>query len=140
MKRNSNYNTKQKELLLSFLRENSDEHITVQKISTFMSNAGTPMGTATIYRQLDKLVEQGCVKKYILDNRSGACYQYTESEQGCNDHYHLKCVLCGKLIHLDCDVLDNINSHILDHHGFVVDNSKTVFYGQCEECTGGITE
>ena len=137
MKRNSNYNTKHKELLLSFLRENSDEHITVQEISVFMSNAGTPMGTATIYRQLDRLVEQGCVKKYILDGRSGACYQYMESDTDCNEHYHLKCVLCGKLIHLDCEVLNDINSHILQHHGFVVDSSKTVFYGQCEECTGG---
>lgn len=134
MKRNLKYNTRQKELLLTFLRENSSEHITVQKISAFMSNAGTPMGTATIYRQLDSLVEQGCVKKYILDGRSGACYQYTESGAKCGEHYHLKCISCGKLIHLDCDFLNSINSHILSHHDFVVDSSKTVFYGQCEEC------
>ena len=74
------YNTRQKENLLKFLRENSSEHITVQKICNFMSNAGTPVGTATVYRQLDKLVEQGTVRKYLLDGRSGACYQYTGND------------------------------------------------------------
>ena len=119
------YNTKQKEILLKFLRENSSEHITVQKIYNFMNNAGTPMGTATIYRQLDKLVEQGLVRKYLLDGRSG-------------EHYHLKCTSCGKLIHLDCNFLNDISKHILEHHGFIVDNSKTVFYGQCSECLKGV--
>lgn len=134
---NTMYNTKQKEILLKFLRENSSEHITVQKICNFMNNAGTPVGTATVYRQLDKLVEQGLVRKYLLDGRSGACYQYTENNGECCDHYHLKCVNCGKLIHLDCEFLHNINSHIFEHHGFIVDNSKTVFYGQCGECRKG---
>lgn len=131
------YNTRQKEILIRFLRENSSEHITVQKICNFMSNAGTPMGTATIYRQLDRLVEQGIVKKYLLDGRSGACYQYMENTEKCYEHYHLKCVSCGKLIHLDCEFLHNINNHIFEHHGFVVDNSKTVFYGRCSECLKG---
>lgn len=131
--RNSNYNTKQKEILIKFLRENTG-HITVQEIHSFMNNSGTPMGTATIYRQLDKLVEKGCVRKYLLDGRSGACYQYVGGAKECCEHYHLKCVSCGKLIHLDCEFLREINSHIFEHHGFVVDNSKTVFYGLCSEC------
>lgn len=131
------YNTRQKEILLKFLRENSSEHITVQKICNFMNNAGTPMGTATVYRQLDRLVEQGFVRKYLLDGRSGACYQYTGNNSECCEHYHLKCTSCGKLIHLDCGFLNDINSHILEHHGFVVDNSKTVFYGQCCDCLKG---
>ncbi len=131
------YNTRQKEILIKFLRENSSEHITVQKICNFMNNAGTPVGTATIYRQLDRLVKQGIVKKYLIDERSGACYQYTGDMEKCCEHYHLKCVSCGKLIHLDCEFLHNINNHILEHHGFVVDNSKTVFYGRCSECLKG---
>ncbi len=131
------YNTRQKEILIKFLRENSSEHITVQKICNFMNNAGTPVGTATIYRQLDRLVKQGIVKKYLIDERSGACYQYTGDMEKCCEHYHLKCVSCGKLIHLDCEFLHNINNHILEHHGFIVDNSKTVFYGRCSECLKG---
>lgn len=135
MKKN-NYNTKQKELLLNYLRECEENHITVQEISAYLTNNGNPMGISTIYRQLDRLVEQGIVRKYILDGRSGACYQYINEEKTCNSHFHLKCVNCGTLFHVDCSFLSEIDSHIMEHHRFAIDNSKTVFYGVCESCGG----
>lgn len=134
MKRDSGYNTKQKENLLAFLIRNKDKHITVQEISAYLSFEETPVGTATIYRQLDKLVEQGLVRKYILDSKTGACYQYIEGTDGCHEHYHLKCVSCGKLLHINCSCLSGINKHIYEHHGFTVDSSQTVFYGKCSVC------
>lgn len=128
------YNTKQGESLLAFLIKNKDRHTSVQEIIGFLASEGTPMGTATIYRQLDKLVEEGLVRRYILDGKSGACYQYIGDADGCHEHYHLKCVCCGKLIHIDCDRLSDINRHIFEHHDFTVDSSQTVFYGKCAQC------
>jgi Fe2+ or Zn2+ uptake regulation protein len=29
-----------------------------------------------------------------------------------------------------------MESHIKDHHGFYIDQSKTVLYGQCGSCAG----
>lgn len=136
MKNPKGYNTRQKENLLSFLIKNKDKHTNVTEISMFMTAQETPMGTATIYRQLDKLVEQGLVRKYVSDGKMGACYQYIADEDGCHEHYHLKCILCGRLIHIDCDHLAGINRHIFEHHGFTVDSSQTVFYGKCSDCTG----
>ncbi len=140
MKRDSGYNTKQKENLLAFLIETGGKHITVQEISTYLSNEGTPMGIATIYRQLDRLVEKGMVRKYILDGKSGACYQYIGKEDGCHEHYHLKCISCNQLIHMSCEYLSDINKHIFEHHGFTVDSSQTVFYGKCGKCSGASAE
>lgn len=140
MKSDSGYNTRQKENLLDFLINNKERHTSVQEISAFLTNAGTPMGMATIYRQLDKLVENGVVRRYVLDGKSGACYQYIGADSGCHEHYHLKCVRCGKLIHFDCDFLSGINRHILEHHGFNVDSSQTVFYGKCSNCSKGGAE
>ena len=134
MKRNTGYNTKQRENLLNFLIRNKERHTNVQEISAFLAGEGSPVGTATIYRQLDKLVEQGLVRKYVLDGKSGACYQYIENSGCCREHFHLKCVSCGRLIHIDCDYLADINRHISEHHGFTVDSSQTVFYGKCAEC------
>ena len=53
MKRETGYNTKQKEKLLEFLIANKDKHTNVQEISAYFSAEGTPLGTTTIYRQLD---------------------------------------------------------------------------------------
>ena len=135
MKKN-NYNTKQKELLLDFLKNNGSKHVNVQEISSYLINSGNPMGTSTIYRQLERMVEQGTVRKYVLDGRAGACYQYVSEKQECGSHFHLKCVSCGTLFHLDCNYLSEIDKHIYEHHGFTVYNSKTVFYGICGKCNG----
>ncbi len=134
MKNNSGYNTKQKEKLLDYLINNKDKHTNVQTISSYMAEEGTPLGTATIYRRLDKLVEQGIVRKYVIDGKTGACYQYIDGSGACERHFHLKCVRCDRLIHIDCGHLTGISQHILEHHGFRVDSSKTVFYGVCADC------
>ncbi|MBE6864215.1 MAG: transcriptional repressor [Ruminococcus flavefaciens] len=140
MKRDSGYNTKQKEKLLDYLISNKDKHVNVQTISAYMSEEGTPLGTATIYRRLDKLVEQGVVRKYVIDGKTGACYQYIDSQNNCHEHFHLKCIKCERLIHIDCGHLKGISEHIFAHHGFTVDSSKTVFYGVCSECSGADAE
>ena len=108
--------------------------MSVQNISSYFSGEGINVGTATIYRQLDKLGEQGVVRKYVIDEKTGACYQYIEEQEGCRKHFHLKCTRCGRLIHLTCDHLSGLGEHIYEHHGFRVDPSKTVFYGLCAEC------
>lgn len=137
MKRDAGYNTKQKEKLLSYLIKNKDKHTNVQEISAFLSSEGTPVGVATIYRQLDRLVEQGLVRKYAFDGKTCACYQYIENEEQCRSHFHLKCLSCGRLIHLDCGHLAELTRHIEDEHGFAIDYAQTVFYGLCSDCRGG---
>ena len=134
MSKSTGYNTRQKENLLAFLVKNKERHTNVQEISAYLSGEGISVVTATIYRQLDRLVEQGIVRKYILDGKSGACYQYIEDDD-CHEHFHLKCTSCGQLIHIDCDFLAGINQHIYEHHRFSVDSSQTVFYGTCAQCS-----
>lgn len=126
----SDYNTKQKTAVLSFLKENSSRHITAADIVNALNASGSKIGTATVYRHLDKLVGDGFVKKYITDN--GACYQYGGECHG--NHFHLKCTSCDTLFHVDCDFLENLAPHILEHHKFKVDNTRTVMYGICEKC------
>ncbi|MDE6502768.1 MAG: transcriptional repressor [Ruminococcus sp.] len=135
MKQDSGYKTRQKEKLLDYLVRNKEKHTNVQEISAFLTAEGTPVGTATIYRQLDKLVECGVVRRYNFDGKTGACYQYIEDNSECQEHFHLKCTICGKLIHLSCERLAGINRHIFEKHGFKIDPSQTVFYGKCSECS-----
>ena len=56
------------------------------------------------------------------------------NKEECAVHFHLKCITCKKLIHLNCDFMNGIEQHILKEHHFQVDSSRTVFYGQCEDC------
>ena len=126
-----NYKTKQKGLILDCVKQTDGRHFTADDISVMLDQKGTHVGKATVYRGLAGLVSEGIVKKYTLDEKSGACYQYNGA--GC-EHFHLKCTACGKLIHADCDFLDKLSAHVSGEHGFVIDGSRTVFYGKCSEC------
>ncbi len=132
--RPSDYKTRQKEKILNYLKENSDKHVTAAQIISYLSSGDESVGSATVYRYLDKLVSNNIVRKYYLDEKTGACYQFAENNQECHEHFHLKCIGCGRLYHIDCSYMKALSGHIFEHHGFKVDNSKTVLYGKCDEC------
>ncbi|URN84078.1 Fur family transcriptional regulator [Acetobacterium wieringae] len=112
-----------------------NQHITVTMIAEFLEKQGTPVGVTTIYRHLDKLVEQGELQKYIIDGVTSACFQYIGDEAHCHEHFHLKCENCGTLIHLECGYMNDLYTHVLKHHAFDINSFKTVFYGLCKGCS-----
>ena len=131
-KATNTYRTKQALLVLECFKKNKGIHMTIEDISSYLRSVGTPVGTTTIYRQVQKLSDEGVITKYSVDQESGACYQYNGED--CKMHFHLKCVKCSELFHAECDYIGSIQNHIFEHHGFTVDNSKTVFYGTCQNC------
>lgn len=130
------YNTKQKSAILDFLKENSGAHFTADDILIALNAKNAAIGKATVYRYLEKLVNENIVRKYEISKNDAACYEYcADGQHGeCSTHYHLKCVLCGRLFHINCKTLNLISTHILSEHNFTIDKSKTVFYGVCADC------
>lgn len=134
MENKKGYKTKQKELIVKCLIENKEKHIKAEEIVFYLKKNGTQVGKTTVYRHLDKLVEEGKVRKYFIEEGKGACYQYSELENECYESFHMKCTKCGNLIHLSCDYLNEISKHVKNSHNFSIDNYKTVFYGKCGNC------
>ncbi len=134
MSGSNGYKTKQREAILQYMIDHRTSHVTVNQISDYFAAQGASVGVTTIYRHLEKLVEQGCVRKYTVDAQTGACFQYAGQEKRCREHFHLKCERCGVLIHLECSHLDELYRHIYSEHGFELDPFRTVFYGLCRSC------
>ncbi|MCR4661143.1 MAG: transcriptional repressor [Clostridia bacterium] len=130
------YKTKQKSDVVSYLEKNAGKHITASKIALDMNNEGIHIGMATIYRTLEKLVDEGMVKKYFIGENDGACFEYIDKKNSCKhpNCFHLKCEKCGKLIHLDCHEMSHLITHINSDHGFIIDPMRTIFYGICQSC------
>ena len=128
------YHTRQQEEILKYLRSTEGTHHTALQIKEHFAQNQCAIGTATIYRQLEKLVSEGTVRKYALETGDSACYEFVENPQTCEKHFHCKCERCGNLIHLDCEELRQIRAHLLTAHGFQWNAGKTVFYGLCEQC------
>ena len=130
------YKTKQREVLLSYLKDTSGRHITAGDVCEYFKKQGSPIGQATVYRQLESLVDEGIVNKYNIDANSPACFEYMgeNAHEGKEVCFHAKCEECGKLIHLHCEEIIKIKDHLFEDHGFMLDSKRTVFYGLCEEC------
>ncbi len=137
MNSKSAYKTKQKEELMEYLTKVPGEHFTVSDVCEYFKSKGSPIGQTTVYRQIDRLVDEGLGNKYIIDANSPACFEYMgpDSHVGQGICFHCKCEKCGKLIHLHCEELDEIVGHMQSEHGFMMDPRRTVFYGICEECS-----
>lgn len=130
------YKTRQMAELLAFLESVQGTHVTVSEICDFFKSKEIAIGMTTVYRQLEKLVAEGVVARYVVGGTNSACFEYVgnapkEQAVSC---YHCKCERCGKLVHLHCKEVESLKQHMLEHHSFVMDSSRTVFYGICEEC------
>ena len=82
----------------------------------------------------ERMVDEGVIAKYNIDAGSPACFEYLGVHPGEDTCYHCKCQVCGKLIHLHCEELPELQKHILEHHGFSIDPVRTIFYGVCGQC------
>ena len=133
--RTDTYNTKQKQLIYDLMKNNSEVQFSCEEISYLLKQKGTPVGKTTVYRYLDKLCADGIVRKFS-DTKS-ATFQFVDSELCCEEHMHLKCTSCGKFTHLGCEFMSSVEKHIMEHHNFKIDNSKTVILGVCEKCSAG---
>lgn len=128
----SRYQTKQKKIIHDFLEKNSNNCFTALDIIEYFKTVNEIIGQATIYRYLNELEIQNKIIRYNGEIGTSSSYQYVNDD--CHIHFHLKCIKCNKLIHLECDELNNIEKHIKNEHNFLINGSKTVLYGLCSKC------
>jgi Fur family ferric uptake transcriptional regulator len=137
-KRPAKYHTRQGERILDYIKSLGSSHVTVTQMVRHFEDTQELIGQTTIYRHLEQLAAQGLIRKYVLHEGESACYQYSGGKQDCREHFHLKCESCGALIHVDCDLLNEIEKHLLKRHDFKLNMLKTVFYGTCKQCLAGV--
>lgn len=123
------YRTKQRDSIYAFFVSHPDACLSARDI---IENPEIEVGEATVFRCLSHLTAEGKIKKYAVAG-GGALYQLNRTEE-CNSHFHLKCLVCGEILHLDCSMMQSVEEHIAEEHDFVVDVSRTVIYGFCRHC------
>ena len=134
------YNTAQRKAIIDCL-SHARGHMTAAAVCAALSESGHKVSPATVYRQLEKLVDEGIAVKSTPVGEKSACFEAID-HNACEAArcYHMKCTTCGKLIHLGCDEVDNLCSHMLHEHGFRIDMTTTVLFGTCKECAEHTTD
>lgn len=134
MARSDGYKTRARQMMLDFLVESKDRTVAAAEIEKYMKKQDNPVNISTIYRNLDSMVAAGQLMKYTSQKGDKATYQYIEPEHNCHTHLHIQCVGCGKVVHLECEFMDEIASHIKKEHGITLQCEKSIIYGICESC------
>lgn len=130
------YETKQRRILLDFLKEHPDRGFSVEELHEALSSqypSGQVPGKSTLYRLIAKLVSEGLVKRFLGGRGRMFAYQIVACEK-CEAHLHLKCTACGSLYHMDHTVSERIMSEVLSRSDFSLDEKETVLFGVCRGC------
>lgn len=127
------YKTAGREALIAFLAQNPNRQFTVEELCAEI-NGAPEQGKSSVYRQLGELCGDGTVRKFQSEENRGSVYQYVGESCGCQEHFHQKCLRCGRIFHLDCAGAEDFALHLLRVHHFEVDRGQSVIYGVCSDC------
>ena len=122
------YHTKQKEQILAYMKGIPGKHVTASQVYAALKDGGSRIGSTTVYRSLENLVNEGVVKKYHIEVGCPACFEYVgENESSAvtgtqaASCFHCKCEKCGRLIHVHCEELEAYFRHLQMEHDFTID-------------------
>ncbi len=130
----TSYNTVGKKALVAYLCKESHRQFSVEELLEGLRAEQILIGKSSLYRLLDKLCTEGAVRKFKSENEGASLFQYIGSDAECGHHLHLKCTVCGKLVHLHCEQSALLVEHIFHEHGFAIDRKRSVLYGICRDC------
>ena len=121
-------------------------HVTAQRLAVLRAASNRPHGTAddidkavradigaisrqAVYDALAVLTDKGLLRR-IQPAGSPARY---ENRVGDN-HHHLICRTCNRMVDVDCAVGDTPCLTAADDSGYVVDEAEVIYWGTCPEC------
>jgi Fur family ferric uptake transcriptional regulator len=108
----------------------SDDHPSVEGIRRALKERGEHVGTATVYRTLELLVESGLVRAHDF----GEGFKRYEPMQAQDHHEHLICERWGRVVEVQNERLERMLPIIADEHGFQHQRHRVEIYGVCRDC------
>ena len=115
---------------LAVLRAVSDQpHSTADDIYTVVQDEIGAVSRQAVYDGLAALTDKGLLRR-IQPARSPARY---EGRVGDN-HHHLICRTCGRMVDVDCAVGSTPCLTAADDAGYEVDEAEVIYWGRCPAC------
>lgn len=121
-------------------------YVTAQRLAVLRAVAARPHATAeslveavraeigtvsrqAVYDTLNTLTERGLLRR-IQPMGSPARYE----DRTADNHHHLVCRSCGRLVDVDCAVGERPCLTPSDDHGFEIDEAEIIYWGHCPDC------
>lgn len=121
-------NTRQLEIILEVMKIKENMfHPTAGEIVNLVLGYDSSIGQATVYRNINKLVEEGLLIKIPTDNN----FRY---DINTNTHAHLICFKCNKVFDLFDENYQESLKKLEKNNNIKITNSNLILKGYCESC------
>lgn len=127
MKRNKLRITRQREIILEELRK-LVSHPTADDLYEIVRSRLPHISLATVYRNLEWLADKELIQKIEVGGRQ------KRFDGNPAHHYHIRCVVCGRVADVDHPPLEALETHIVPPRGFTILGHRLELYGRCAEC------
>ncbi len=118
---------------LAVLRSVSDRpHSTTDDIYQVVRAEIGAISRQAVYDVLAALTDKGLLRRM---QPAGSPARY-ENRVGDN-HHHLTCRTCGRMVDVDCAVGDAPCLKAADVSGYEIDEAEVIYWGRCPECLAG---
>ena len=124
--------TPQRRAIVDIMINNEGNHLTAEEIYDLVKVDCPEIGLATVYRTIVLLEELGILSKIDLGDNCSR-YELVHEEES-HQHHHLICTSCGKIIEVEDDLLEDLESKIEEKYEFHIKNHSLKFYGICNDC------
>jgi Fur family transcriptional regulator, stress-responsive regulator len=104
-------------------------HVSADAVAEAVRTEIGAISLQSVYDALGLLVSEGLVRR-IQPAGSPARY---EDRVGDN-HHHLICRVCGRVVDIDCAVGSAPCLTASDDRGFEIDEAEVAYWGRCPEC------
>jgi Fur family ferric uptake transcriptional regulator len=110
----------------------SDRHLSAEELIDALAEKGIKVGTATVYRTIDVMLESG----FVQERDRGEGFRRFAPRRELPHHEQLLCTACGRVEEFRDAALERITQRVAGAHGFVRERHRLVIYGTCADCQG----
>jgi Fur family ferric uptake transcriptional regulator len=104
-------------------------HCTAEEITDDLRKDRAAFPRSTVYRALDALTASGSV--YAAHLGDGP----THYELASGDHHHAVCQVCGGVMHVQEELVRQLEHHLEEGHGFKPLRTEVLVVGVCDDCS-----
>ncbi len=122
--------TKQRRAIMELLQTN-DSFLSAQHIFSTLQTQGHNIGLATVYRNLQAMVNANLIDVVRPENSDVQLFHYCEKT---SHHHHLVCQCCGKTTNIVGDTVEKWAQKIAQENNFTLLSHAIELYGLCNSC------
>ncbi len=122
--------TTQRKIILEAIAHQVGWHVHPKDVFAYVQKRDDTIGLATVYRTIKMLEDMDLLNKVYMMGQQNV----HPNDPNHGVHYHLICLKCGAIFDKNDDMLENINQHVKQAHGFFATQTKLSVYGLCEDC------